>query len=53
MPSAALSFSHPVRIYWEDTDAGGVVFYANDLKFFERARPRSILDALASHHKKP
>ena len=31
-------FSHPVRIYWEDTDAGGVVFYANYLKFFERAR---------------
>jgi acyl-CoA thioester hydrolase len=27
-----------VRIYWEDTDAGGVVFYANYLKFFERAR---------------
>jgi acyl-CoA thioester hydrolase len=31
-------FSHPVRIYWEDTDAGGVVFYANYLKYFERAR---------------
>jgi acyl-CoA thioester hydrolase len=28
----------PIRIYWEDTDAGGVVFYANYLKFFERAR---------------
>jgi acyl-CoA thioester hydrolase len=28
----------PVRIYWEDTDAGGVVYYANYLKFFERAR---------------
>lgn len=27
-----------MRIYWEDTDAGGVVFYANYLKFFERAR---------------
>jgi acyl-CoA thioester hydrolase len=27
-----------VRVYWEDTDAGGVVFYANFLKFFERAR---------------
>jgi acyl-CoA thioester hydrolase len=25
-------------VYWEDTDAGGVVFYANYLKFFERAR---------------
>lgn len=31
-------YSHPVRVYWEDTDAGGVVFYANYLKFFERAR---------------
>jgi acyl-CoA thioester hydrolase len=27
-----------IRIYWEDTDAGGIVFYANYLKFFERAR---------------
>jgi acyl-CoA thioester hydrolase len=31
-------FSHPVRIYWEDTDAGGVAFHANYLKYFERAR---------------
>ncbi|MFG6449178.1 tol-pal system-associated acyl-CoA thioesterase [Roseateles sp. BYS180W] len=31
-------FSHELRIYWEDTDAGGVVFYANYLKFLERAR---------------
>ncbi len=31
-------FAHTLRIYWEDTDAGGVVFYANYLKFFERAR---------------
>jgi len=31
-------FRIPIRIYWEDTDAGGVVFYANYLKFFERAR---------------
>jgi acyl-CoA thioester hydrolase len=27
-----------IRVYWEDTDAGGVVYYANYLKFFERAR---------------
>ncbi|HEU4457529.1 MAG TPA: tol-pal system-associated acyl-CoA thioesterase [Methylibium sp.] len=27
-----------MRVYWEDTDAGAVVFYANYLKFFERAR---------------
>jgi acyl-CoA thioester hydrolase len=37
-PHAPADFAHPVRIYWEDTDAGGVVFYANYLKFFERAR---------------
>ncbi len=34
----ATHFHHPVRVYWEDTDAGGIVFYANYLKFFERAR---------------
>jgi len=32
------AFSWPIRVYWEDTDAGGIVFYANYLKFFERAR---------------
>ena len=32
------SFAWPVRVYWEDTDAGGVVYYANYLKFMERAR---------------
>lgn len=31
-------FSIPVRVYYEDTDAGGVVYYANYLKFMERAR---------------
>jgi acyl-CoA thioester hydrolase len=31
-------FNWPVRVYYEDTDAGGIVFYANYLKFFERAR---------------
>lgn len=36
-PSGAV-FAWPVRVYWEDTDAGGIVFYANYLKFFERAR---------------
>lgn len=34
-PSA---FTIPVRVYYEDTDAGGVVYYANYLKFFERCR---------------
>jgi acyl-CoA thioester hydrolase len=33
-----MNFVWPVRVYYEDTDAGGVVFYANYLKFFERAR---------------
>jgi acyl-CoA thioester hydrolase len=37
-PLSPALFRHPVRVYWEDTDAGGVVFYANYLKFFERAR---------------
>ncbi|MGE0188924.1 MAG: tol-pal system-associated acyl-CoA thioesterase [Steroidobacteraceae bacterium] len=32
------AFVWPVRVYWEDTDAGGVVYYANYLKFMERAR---------------
>ena len=32
------AFKWPVRVYWEDTDAGGIVFYANYLKYFERAR---------------
>ena len=33
-----MAFAFPIRVYWEDTDAGGIVFYANYLKFFERAR---------------
>ena len=37
MPPAP-RFSIPCRIYWEDTDAGGVVYYANYLKFMERCR---------------
>ena len=36
--SVGAIFHWPVRIYWEDTDAGGIVFYANYLKFFERSR---------------
>lgn len=36
--SRTTPFRWPVRVYWEDTDAGGIVFYANYLKFFERAR---------------
>jgi acyl-CoA thioester hydrolase len=36
--AGAEAFRLAVRIYWEDTDAAGIVFYANYLKFFERAR---------------
>jgi acyl-CoA thioester hydrolase len=35
-------FIWPIRVYYEDTDAGGVVFYANYLKFYERARTEML-----------
>lgn len=35
---AQAGFTWPIRVYYEDTDTGGIVFYANYLKFFERAR---------------
>ena len=44
MESSVLSSTLPVRIYYEDTDAGGVVYYANYLKFFERARTEFLRD---------
>jgi acyl-CoA thioester hydrolase len=37
-PMSSNDFRFTLRVYWEDTDAGGVVFFANYLKFFERAR---------------
>ncbi len=38
-PKASVrTFTWPVRVYYEDTDSGGVVYYANYLKFMERAR---------------
>lgn len=37
-PTDAAAFHWTIRVYWEDTDAGGIVFYANYLKYFERAR---------------
>ncbi|MBF8177788.1 MAG: tol-pal system-associated acyl-CoA thioesterase [Burkholderiaceae bacterium] len=40
-----LNFTWTVRVYYEDTDAGGVVFYANYLKFFERARTEWLRSA--------
>lgn len=50
------AFRWPVRVYYEDTDAGGVVYYANYLKFMERARTEWLrakgfeLPALADQH---
>jgi acyl-CoA thioester hydrolase len=39
----------PVRVYYEDTDAGGVVYYANYLRFAERARTEFMREAGADH----
>ena len=47
------AFTWPARVYWEDTDAGGVVFYANYLKFFERARTEWLRAAGASSRPAP
>jgi len=38
MTTESTPFGFPLRVYWEDTDAGGIVFYANYLKFMERGR---------------
>ena len=37
------NFFHNVKVYYEDTDAGGVVYYANYLKFLERARTEALV----------
>ena len=36
-------FNHRIKVYYEDTDAGGVVYYANYLKFLERARTEALI----------
>ena len=36
------NFHHQVKVYYEDTDAGGVVYYANYLKYIERARTEAL-----------
>lgn len=43
-------FDWKIRVYWEDTDAGGIVFYANYLKFFERARTEWLRSLGLSQH---
>lgn len=45
-----MNFQFPVCVYWEDTDAGGIVFYANYLKFFERARTEWLRAAGVEQH---
>ena len=42
MASLLKKFSYQTKIYYEDTDAGGIVYYANYLKYFERARTELI-----------
>ena len=37
------NFSHKVKVYYEDTDAGGIVYYANYLKYLERARTEALV----------
>lgn len=44
-------FSYNLKIYYEDTDAGGVVYYSNYLKFFERARSEAIYSLGLSNKK--
>ena len=38
------NFFHKIKVYYEDTDSGGVVYYANYLKFLERARTEALND---------
>ena len=44
-------FTYKLKVYYEDTDSGGVVYYANYLKFFERARTEAIAEIGLSNKK--
>lgn len=45
------TFTHPITVYYEDTDAGGVVYHANYVKYFERARSEYVKDVgLSNQH---
>ncbi|MET1026786.1 MAG: tol-pal system-associated acyl-CoA thioesterase [Dongiaceae bacterium] len=48
-PSDAPIHRHPVRVYIEDTDSGGIVYYANYLRFAERARTEMLRSVGISH----
>ena len=45
------NFFHKIKVYYEDTDAGGVVYYANYLKFLERARTEALFSLGFSNKK--
>ena len=45
------NFNHKVKVYYEDTDSGGVVYYANYLKFIERARTEALVSLGFSNKK--
>jgi acyl-CoA thioester hydrolase len=45
------NFTHTVKVYYEDTDSGGVVYYANYLKFLERARTEALVNLGFSNNK--
>ena len=45
------NFTHKVKVYYEDTDAGGIVYYANYLNFLERARTEAIANVGSSNKK--
>ena len=45
------NFFHKIKVYYEDTDSGGVVYYANYLKFFERARTEALFSIGFSNKK--
>ena len=45
------TFTYKTKIYYEDTDAGGIVYYANYLKYFERARTEWIYSLGFNHNK--
>lgn len=49
MGSLLKKFSYQTKIYYEDTDAGGIVYYANYLKYFERARTELIYSIGYNH----
>ena len=45
------NFNHNLKVYYEDTDAGGIVYYANYLKFLERARTEALIKIGLSNSK--